>query len=106
MRDGNTIVESNIKNLAMGLMNEQRDLITVFIDSREGDFSDLSDSGKRSYFESVHWKLWYFLMFLYLDEKRGYQAPCIMESCYLEDHWQERNDRGGYDNKTMESENA
>lgn len=46
MRPGNDIVESNVKNLASALMNEQNDLIKQFIEHDEVVFSALSERKK------------------------------------------------------------
>jgi len=71
MDSQNPIVESNIKNLALTLMNEQSEIVEKYIDG-DMEFSALNDNEFQNNFESIGWKLWYFLYYLYTDEKRGY----------------------------------
>ena len=71
MDSQNPIVESNIKNLALTLMNEQSEIVSKYIDG-DMEFSALNDKEFQKNFESIGWKLWYFLYYLYTDEKRGY----------------------------------
>lgn len=97
----NGIVESNLRNLAQLLIQKQAEIIQQFIDYEAIVFSALTDKKKKELFETVNWKVWYFIMILYMDEKKGLQASSIMESCYLEDHWNEREARGNNDQQTL-----